>query len=116
MGAGTSIQCQTESADQDVDWRPGNDVHSAHRVIYFHQSPKRLFQLRFSRQRVSSFVITSNRAEEEWLGLFDDPILDNSALGRLANAGHQIVIESTSYRERLSPHRKLLGAHMAVWM
>ena len=37
---------------------------------------------------VSSFVITSNRAVEEWLSLFDDPILGNSALDRLANASY----------------------------
>ena len=67
------------------------------------------YQLIISRHRVSSFVITSNRAVEEWLSLFDDPILGNSALDRLANASYQIVIEGTSYRERLSPHRKLLG-------
>ena len=47
---------------------------------------------------------------DEWLGLFDDPILGNSTLDRLANASYQIVIEGTSYRERLSPHRALLGA------
>ena len=35
------------------------------------------------------------------------PSLDNSALDRLTNASYQIVIEGTSYRERLSPHRKL---------
>ena len=58
---------------------------------------------------VSSFVITSNRAVEEWLSLFDDSILGNSALDRLANASFQIVIEGASYREKLSPHRKLLG-------
>ena len=46
---------------------------------------------------------------EGWLSLFDDPILGNSAQDRLANASHQIVIEGDSYRERLSPHRKLLG-------
>ena len=44
------------------------------------------------------------------LGLFADPILGNSALDRLANASYQIVIEGASYRERLSPHRALLGA------
>ena len=57
----------------------------------------------------SSFIITSNRAVEEWLSLFDDPILGNSALDRLANASYQIVIDGTSYRERLSPHRALLS-------
>ena len=69
-----------------------------------------LYELILHRHRVSSFVITSNRAVEEWLGLFDDPILGNSALDRLANASYQIVIEGSSYRERLSPHRALLKA------
>jgi len=65
-----------------------------------------LYELIIARHRQSSFVITSNRAIEEWLGLFDDPILGNSALDRLANASYQITIEGTSYRERLSPHRQ----------
>lgn len=68
-----------------------------------------LYQLIIGRHRASSFVITSNRAEEEWLSLFDDPILGNSALDLLANASFQIVIEEASYREKLSPHRKLLA-------
>lgn len=65
-----------------------------------------LYELIISRHRCASFVITSNRAVEEWLGLFDDPILGNSALDRLANASYQIVIEGSSYRQRLSPHRR----------
>jgi len=65
-----------------------------------------LYELIIARHRQSSFIITSNRAVEEWLGLFDDPILGNSALDRLANGSYQIVIEGTSYRERLSPHRR----------
>ena len=44
---------------------------------------------------------------EKWLSLFDDPILGNSALDRLGDTGYQILIEGLSYRERLSPHRKL---------
>jgi len=65
-----------------------------------------LYELIIARSRQSSFVITSNRAIEEWLGLFDDPILGNSALDRLANASYQITIDGTSYRERQSPHRR----------
>ena len=57
----------------------------------------------------SSFVITSNRTVDEWLSLFDDPILGNSVLDRLANASFQIVVEGASYRERLSPHRAFMG-------
>ena len=69
-----------------------------------------LYELILNRHRASSFVITSNRAVDEWLGLFEDPILGNSALDRLANASYQIVIEGSSYRQRQSPHRALLEA------
>jgi DNA replication protein DnaC len=65
-----------------------------------------LYELIIARHRHSSFAITSNRAVEEWLGLFDDPILGNSALDRLANSSYQIMIEGVSFRERLSPHRR----------
>ena len=37
-----------------------------------------LYELILNRHRSSSFIITSNRAVDEWLGLFDDPILGNS--------------------------------------
>ena len=73
-----------------------------------------LYELIINRHRASSFIITSNRAVEEWLNLFDDPILGNSALDRLANASYQIVIEGSSYRERLSPHRKLRGLEEVI--
>ena len=73
-----------------------------------------LYELVIARHRRSSFVITSNRAVDEWLGLFDDPILGNSALDRLANASYQIVIEGQSFRERLSPHRALLDRKEVV--
>jgi DNA replication protein DnaC len=65
-----------------------------------------LYELIIARHRQSSLVVTSNRAVEEWLGLFDDPILGNSALDRLANTSYQIIIDGSSYRERLSPHRR----------
>ena len=73
-----------------------------------------LYELILNRHRGSSFVITSNRAVDEWLSLFDDPILGNSALDQLANASYQIVIEGTSYRERLSQHRKLRGLEEVI--
>ena len=69
---------------------------------------------RFTRHRVSSFVITNRRAVDEWLSLFDDSILGNSAQDRLADASYQIVVEGSSYWERLSPHRKLLGQKEVV--
>ena len=68
------------------------------------------YELILKRHRVSSFIVTSNRDMDEWLGLFEDPILGNSALDRLANASYQIVIKGSSYRRRQFPHRALLGA------
>jgi hypothetical protein len=39
-----------------------------------------------------------------------DPILRNSALDRLANAAHQVVIEDSSYRAKLAPLREVVAA------
>jgi len=47
--------------------------------------------------------MTSNRAVEEWIPLFDDPILAQSALDRLAHNAHQIVMDGPSYRSRQRP-------------
>jgi len=67
------------------------------------QQSNDLYELVIERHRRSSFVFTSNRSVDEWLGLFDDPILGNSALDRLANGAHQLVIEGPSYRARQRP-------------
>ena len=79
--------------------------------MYAHCWPRRkessIEEHRRNRQRYPTALVNSI-AVEEWLGLFDDPILGNSALDRLANASYQIVIEGESYRQRLSPHRALL--------
>jgi DNA replication protein DnaC len=64
------------------------------------------YELIIERHRRSSFVVTANRAVDEWLALFDDPILGNSALDRLANGAHQLVIEGPSYRAKLAPKRR----------
>jgi DNA replication protein DnaC len=54
----------------------------------------------------ASTVITSNRDVHEWLSLFDDPIMANSALDRLAHNAHQLVIEGESYRRKKEPQRR----------
>ena len=56
------------------------------------QQSQDLYELVVERHRRASFILTSNRAVDEWLGLFDDPILGNSALDRLANADHHRAI------------------------
>ena len=67
------------------------------------QQSEDLYALVIERHRRASFIVTSNRDVSEWVGLFADPILANSALDRLANGAHQLVIEGPSYRARLAP-------------
>lgn len=55
------------------------------------------------RHRRAATIITSNRAVDEWLALFDDPILANSALDRFAHRAHQIVMEGPSLRAASAP-------------
>ena len=73
------------------------------------QQPADRNELFPNRHRTSSFAITSNRTVDEWLSLFDGPILVNSTLERLAHDKYQTVTEGTIYRERLSPHRAPRG-------
>ena len=87
----------------------GLDLHlDLHRLTA--QQSANIYNLILNRHRASSFIITSSRAVGEMAGPLEDPILGNSAAGRLANASYQIVIESTSYRERQSPHRAVMSA------
>ena len=60
-----------------------------------------LYEVMIERYQRSSTVITSSRPLDEWMGLFDDPLLANSLLDRLAHNAHQIFIEGESYRKRI---------------
>ena len=61
------------------------DDFALHRLTA--QQSEDLYDLIIERHRHASFALTSNRGVDEWLGLFDNPILGNSALDRLGNAG-----------------------------
>lgn len=77
------------------------DDFGLHRLTQ--QQSEDLYALVIERHRRSSFIVTSNRDVTEWVGLFADPILADSALDRLANGAHQLVIEGPSYRAKLAP-------------
>jgi DNA replication protein DnaC len=62
-----------------------------------------IYEVIIERHRKASTIFTSNRDVSEWIPLFDDPILAQSALDRLAHNAHQIVIDGDSYRKRRSP-------------
>jgi DNA replication protein DnaC len=67
------------------------------------QQSSDLYEVIIERHRRASTIVTSNRAIEEWVPLFDDPILAQSALDRFAHNAHQVVIEGESYRKRQRP-------------
>lgn len=67
------------------------------------QQSSDFYEVIIERHRRSSTIVTSNRSIEEWIPLFDDPILAQSALDRLAHNAYQIVIEGKSYRNQQRP-------------
>ena len=67
------------------------------------QQSSDFYEVIIERHRRTSTIVTSNRAIEEWIPLFDDPILAQSALDRLAHNAYQIVMEGDSYRSRQRP-------------
>ena len=67
------------------------------------QQSSDFYEVILERHRRSSTILTSNRAIEEWIPLFDDAILAQSALDRLAHNAHQVIIEGDSYRARQRP-------------
>ena len=67
------------------------------------QQSSDLYDVLVERHRHAATIITSNRAVEEWVALFDDPILANSALDRFAHRAHQIVMEGPSLRAPRPP-------------
>ncbi len=61
------------------------------------------YQVVLERHRRASTLLTSNRTIDEWIPLFDDPILAQSAIDRLAHNAYQVVIEGESFRKRQRP-------------
>lgn len=70
------------------------------------QQSSDFYEVIIERHKRSSTIITSNRAIEEWIPLFDDPILAQSAIDRIAHNAYQIPIEGPSYRASLRPEAR----------
>lgn len=66
------------------------------------------YEIISERYERSSTILTSNRHITEWITLFDDQILANSALDRLAHNAHQMEIEGDSYRKKKATVRTLI--------
>ncbi len=67
------------------------------------EESKDVYQLFLERTGRASMIISSNRDTAEWLGMFDDVLLAQSAVDRFKNAAYDFVIEGESYRPRLKP-------------
>jgi len=62
------------------------------------------YEIVTERHLKSSTIINSNRPPQDWIPLFPDPVMANSALDRLAHHAHHIMIEGgESYRKKLRP-------------
>jgi DNA replication protein DnaC len=70
------------------------------------QQSSDLYDVLVERHTHAATIMTSNRAVEEWVALFDDPILANSALDRFAHRAHQIVMDGPSLRAEQAPGRQ----------
>ncbi|HVJ94381.1 MAG TPA: ATP-binding protein [Labilithrix sp.] len=64
---------------------------------------KDVYQLFLERTGRASMIVTSNRDTAEWLAMFDDVLLAQSAVDRFKNTAYDFVIEGKSYRARLKP-------------
>jgi DNA replication protein DnaC len=67
------------------------------------EESKDVYQLFLERTGRASMILSSNRDTAEWLGMFDDVLLAQSAVDRFKNAAYDFVIEGESYRPRLKP-------------
>jgi DNA replication protein DnaC len=67
------------------------------------QESRDAYEILTERDRAGSMIVTSNRAPEEWLSTFADPMRAQSAIDRFQSNSFDLVIEGESYRPRLKP-------------
>lgn len=51
----------------------------------------------------ASMIVTSNRDTAEWLAMFDEVLLAQSAVDRFRNSAYDFVVDGESYRPKLKP-------------
>jgi DNA replication protein DnaC len=62
-----------------------------------------VYQLIVERHTRFSTIVTSNRDTAEWISLFSDQLLAQSAVDRFKNSAYDLVIDGESYRDRQKP-------------
>ena len=61
------------------------------------------YEIFIERHRAGSTIVTSNRAPDEWLATFADPVRAQSAVDRFTSNSYDLVMDGESYRSRLKP-------------
>jgi DNA replication protein DnaC len=64
------------------------------------QAAQDLYEIITERYEKGSFIITSNRAFEEWGEIFNNDLLASAALDRLTHHSHTLIIRGDSFRQR----------------
>lgn len=64
---------------------------------------KDVYQLFLERTGRASMLVTSNHDTAEWLAMFDDVLLAQSAVDRFRNSAYDFVVDGEAYRPRLEP-------------
>lgn len=64
------------------------------------QAAQDLYEIITERYEKGSFIITSNRAFEEWGEIFNNDLLASAALDRLTHHSHTMIIRGDSFRQR----------------
>lgn len=65
------------------------------------RSSEWLYEIVDVRYANRSIILTSNRAMEDWMGVFPDPVIAGAILGRLTHHAHQIQLKWESIRKKL---------------
>ncbi len=67
------------------------------------EESKDVYRLFLERTGRRSMILTSNRDTAEWLAMFDDVLLAQSAVDRVKNTAFDFVMDGESYRPRQKP-------------
>ncbi len=67
------------------------------------KSAEYLYALVDARYKQRPVILTSNRAMNDWAGIFPDPVMANALMDRLAHNAHQIIIKGESFRKKYRP-------------
>ncbi len=62
------------------------------------EEPLDLYEIIRARYERGAMILTSNRALEEWYGLFPDDLMASAAMDRLLHHAEVVVLEGQSYR------------------